>query len=71
MYPVHFRTDDLDATFQRVAATPGVEVLQEPMSQPWGIRGRGGPRSRRQPASHRAGLVPSLVREDRYGDHDK
>lgn len=38
MYPAHFRTDDLDATFERIAATPGVEVLQEPMSQPWGVR---------------------------------
>ena len=38
MYPVHFRTDDLDATFDKVASTPGVEVLQEPMSQPWGVR---------------------------------
>jgi predicted enzyme related to lactoylglutathione lyase len=38
MYPVHFRTDDLDATFEKVAATPGVEVLQEPTSQPWGVR---------------------------------
>jgi len=38
MYPVHFRTDDLDATFERIAATPGVEVLQEPASQPWGVR---------------------------------
>ncbi|HTZ08004.1 MAG TPA: VOC family protein [Acidimicrobiales bacterium] len=38
MYPVHLRTDDLDATFEKVAATPGVEVLQEPTSQPWGVR---------------------------------
>jgi predicted enzyme related to lactoylglutathione lyase len=38
MYPVHFRTTDLDATFEKVAAVPGVEVLQEPMSQPWGVR---------------------------------
>ena len=38
MYPVHFRTDDLDATFDKIAATPGVEVLQEPTSQPWGVR---------------------------------
>jgi catechol 2,3-dioxygenase-like lactoylglutathione lyase family enzyme len=38
MYPVHFRTDDLDATFDKVAATEGVEVLQEPASQPWGVR---------------------------------
>ncbi len=38
MYPVHFRTDDLDATFGRIAVAPGVEVLQEPMNQPWGVR---------------------------------
>jgi len=38
MYPVHFRTDDLDATFKKIAATPGVKVLQEPASQPWGVR---------------------------------
>jgi predicted enzyme related to lactoylglutathione lyase len=38
MYPAHFRTDDLDATFEKIAATPGVEVLQEPTSQPWGVR---------------------------------
>jgi len=38
MYPVHFRTDDLEETFAKVAATPGVEVLQEPADQPWGVR---------------------------------
>jgi predicted enzyme related to lactoylglutathione lyase len=38
MYPAHFRTDDLDGTFEKIAATPGVEVLQEPMDQPWGVR---------------------------------
>jgi catechol 2,3-dioxygenase-like lactoylglutathione lyase family enzyme len=38
MYPAHFRTDDLDGTFEKIAATPGVEVLQEPASQPWGVR---------------------------------
>jgi len=38
MYPAHFRTDNLDATFEKIAATPGVEVLQEPTSQPWGVR---------------------------------
>ncbi len=32
-----FRTEDLDATFERVRAT-GAEVLQEPVSQPWGAR---------------------------------
>ncbi len=31
-----FRTDDLDATFERVRAS-GAEVLQAPTSQPWGV----------------------------------
>jgi predicted enzyme related to lactoylglutathione lyase len=34
---VIFRTDDLDATFEKVRAS-GAEVLQEPMAQPWGVR---------------------------------
>ncbi len=38
LYPVHFRSDDLDATFARIADTPGVEVLSEPAGQPWGVR---------------------------------
>jgi catechol 2,3-dioxygenase-like lactoylglutathione lyase family enzyme len=38
MYPAHFRCDDLDTIFDKVATTPGVEVLQEPASQPWGVR---------------------------------
>jgi catechol 2,3-dioxygenase-like lactoylglutathione lyase family enzyme len=36
--PVHFRSDDLDATFAKIATAPGAEVLQEPVSQPWGVR---------------------------------
>ncbi|MCW2545457.1 MAG: lyase [Frankiales bacterium] len=32
-----FKTDDLDATFERVRAS-GAEVLQEPTSMPWGAR---------------------------------
>ena len=32
-----FRSDDLDATFESVRAS-GAEVLQEPLSQPWGAR---------------------------------
>src|ERR1700753_3396571 len=35
---VQFRSDNLDATFDQVATAPGVEVLQEPASQPWGVR---------------------------------
>lgn len=33
-----FRTDDLDATFERVRAAGNAEILQEPASQPWGVR---------------------------------
>ena len=32
-----YRTDDLDATFERLRAT-GAEVVQEPAEQPWGPR---------------------------------
>ena len=32
-----FSTDDLDETFEKVRAS-GAEVLQEPVSQPWGAR---------------------------------
>lgn len=32
-----FRTDDLDALFEKVRAS-GAEVLQEPKDQPWGPR---------------------------------
>jgi len=32
-----FRTDDLDATFDKVLSS-GAEVLQEPTDQPWGPR---------------------------------
>jgi catechol 2,3-dioxygenase-like lactoylglutathione lyase family enzyme len=32
-----FRCEDLDATFEQVRAS-GAEVLQEPASQPWGVR---------------------------------
>lgn len=32
-----FKTDDLDATFEKVRAS-GAEVLAEPTSQPWGSR---------------------------------
>ena len=32
-----FRSDDLDATFEKVRAS-GAEVLEEPESQPWGAR---------------------------------
>jgi catechol 2,3-dioxygenase-like lactoylglutathione lyase family enzyme len=33
-----FRSDDLDATFDKIAAAPGVEVLSEPADQFWGAR---------------------------------
>jgi catechol 2,3-dioxygenase-like lactoylglutathione lyase family enzyme len=32
-----FKADDLDATFEKLVAS-GAEVLQEPVSQPWGAR---------------------------------
>lgn len=35
--PFVFRSDDLDATFERLRAS-GAEVLQEPIDQPWGVR---------------------------------
>ena len=35
---IHFRSDDLEATFDKIATAPGAEVLQEPVSQPWGAR---------------------------------
>jgi predicted enzyme related to lactoylglutathione lyase len=35
---LNFSTDDLDATFEKVAAAPGVEVLEEPADRPWGAR---------------------------------
>ena len=34
---VHFHSDDLDATFDKLVAA-GAEVVQEPMEQPWGTR---------------------------------
>jgi catechol 2,3-dioxygenase-like lactoylglutathione lyase family enzyme len=34
---VHFHTDDLDGTFERVR-TAGGEIVQEPTDQPWGTR---------------------------------
>ncbi len=34
---VHFSTDDLDATFEKVRAS-GADIVQEPTQQPWGTR---------------------------------
>jgi catechol 2,3-dioxygenase-like lactoylglutathione lyase family enzyme len=34
---VHFHTDDLDATFEKVRGS-GAEIVQEPTDQPWGTR---------------------------------
>jgi uncharacterized glyoxalase superfamily protein PhnB len=34
---VHFHTDDLDATFEKLAASDA-EIVQEPTDQPWGTR---------------------------------
>ncbi len=35
---IFLRSADLDATFARIAAAPGVEVLEEPASRFWGAR---------------------------------
>jgi catechol 2,3-dioxygenase-like lactoylglutathione lyase family enzyme len=37
MNGVHFHTDDLDATFEKLRAA-GAEVVSEPADQPWGAR---------------------------------
>jgi len=34
---VHFHTDDLDATFEKVRDS-GAEIVSEPADQPWGTR---------------------------------
>jgi catechol 2,3-dioxygenase-like lactoylglutathione lyase family enzyme len=34
---VHFHTDNLDATFEKLRAS-GAEIVQEPTDQPWGTR---------------------------------
>jgi catechol 2,3-dioxygenase-like lactoylglutathione lyase family enzyme len=34
---VHFHSDDLDASFEKLRAS-GAEVVQEPTDQPWGTR---------------------------------
>jgi catechol 2,3-dioxygenase-like lactoylglutathione lyase family enzyme len=34
---VHFHTDDLDATFEKLRAAD-TEIVQEPTDQPWGTR---------------------------------
>jgi uncharacterized glyoxalase superfamily protein PhnB len=35
---IQLRCDDLDAVFDKIATAPGVEVLQEPADQFWGVR---------------------------------
>jgi catechol 2,3-dioxygenase-like lactoylglutathione lyase family enzyme len=34
---VHFKTDDIDATFAKIRAAGG-EIVQEPTDQPWGTK---------------------------------
>lgn len=34
---VHFHTDDLDGTFEKLVSS-GAEIVQEPTDQPWGPR---------------------------------
>jgi catechol 2,3-dioxygenase-like lactoylglutathione lyase family enzyme len=36
--PLQFSSDNLDETFEKVAGAPGADVVQEPVSQPWGAR---------------------------------
>jgi uncharacterized glyoxalase superfamily protein PhnB len=35
---LQLKVSDLEATFDKLAATPGVEVLQEPDDRFWGVR---------------------------------
>jgi catechol 2,3-dioxygenase-like lactoylglutathione lyase family enzyme len=35
---IQLRCDNLDATFDKINTAPGVEVLQEPANQFWGVR---------------------------------
>jgi len=35
---LQLRTDDLGATFDKLAAAAGVEIIQEPTDQFWGVR---------------------------------
>jgi uncharacterized glyoxalase superfamily protein PhnB len=35
---IQLRSDNLDAVFDKIATAPGVEVLQEPADQFWGVR---------------------------------
>jgi uncharacterized glyoxalase superfamily protein PhnB len=39
---VQFRSADLDETFEKIAAAPGVEVLSETADQFWGVRDAAG-----------------------------
>ena len=36
--PVQFTSDDLEKTWSKVTATPGVSVVEQPADQPWGMR---------------------------------
>ena len=36
--PLHFVSDDLDATFAKLDGAPGVSVVEQPTQQPWGVR---------------------------------
>jgi catechol 2,3-dioxygenase-like lactoylglutathione lyase family enzyme len=35
---IQLRCENLDATFDKITTAPGVEVLQEPANQFWGVR---------------------------------
>jgi catechol 2,3-dioxygenase-like lactoylglutathione lyase family enzyme len=66
LYPVHFRVDDLDESFARIAETPGVEVLSEPASQPWGVRDA----AVRDPAGNRLRIEQAERRDHSSGPRD-
>ena len=40
LLPIHLRSDDLNSIFERIAIAPDIDVLQEPISHPWGTRDR-------------------------------
>ena len=56
-----FRSDDLDATFEKVRAS-GAEVLQEPVVAAVGRPGLRVPRPVGQPRPHRPGLMAGARR---------
>jgi hypothetical protein len=58
---VQLRSDDLDATFDDVAAAPDAEVLQEPITQTSGVRDI----AVRDPAGNHVRIEQAAIRDDR------